>query len=498
MTATPQQLDALRQLNRHARTSPPATRENTVSDPSSRHERYEDIPLPPEPLADDMPPVVTDEDNAPAIARASDRNRTSAPARQIKLTPASQIKTSVTEWLIENWIPRGAVTLLAGREGIGKSTVAVDWVAQATRGDLTDGEPLNVGYVVTEDSREHTVVPRLLAAGADLDRVAFIDATVRDDTNPANAYDVPLDLPGDFPLLGKTIEHNDIGLVILDAAKSVMNANLNDYKDTDVRKFLEPMSMLAEKTGCTFVGLAHFGKKETADTGKLLSGSSAWSQVARSVMSVVADKDQGTIKVWNSKANLAKREMTMEARISSAPFYTSDDEKSEVGKVEWIGECSENGESLLSGDEHDDEDKTEVEQWLEDYLTENGPCPRTEVFRAAKKSIGVSESTIKRAFRKLDGLSQSGGFPRTAHWSLPGRGYTGEATEPPDSTVETDTRAAILDHLDTDHKQSADTIIRTVTEMIRGATREMVTDQLTELSNDGIIHQVNGKYIKEK
>lgn len=498
MTATPQQLDALRQLDSHARTSPPAKSDDTVSGPSPRHERYDDIPLPTEPLADDMPPAVIDEDNAPAIARASDRNRTPAPSRQIKLTPASQIKTTVTEWLIENWIPRGSVTLLAGREGIGKSTVAVDWVAQATRGELTNGDPLNVGYVVTEDSREHTVVPRLLAAGADIDRVAFIDATFRDPTDPAIVYDGPLDLPGDFQLLEKTIEHNDIGLVILDAAKSVMNANLNDYKDTDVRKFLEPMSKCAERTGCTFVGLAHFGKKETSDTGKLLSGSSAWSQVARSVVSVVADNEQGTIKVWNSKANLAKREMTMEARISSAPFRTSDGEKSEVGKVEWLGECSENGESLLSGDFSDDEDKTEVEQWLEDYLTENGPCPRSEVFRAAKKSIGVSDSTIKRAFKSIGGNSDTSGFPRVAHWSLPGRGYTGQETEPPDSPVESDVRAAILDHLDTDHKQSAETIIRTVTEMARGATREIVTDQLTELLNDGKIHHANGKYLKEK
>ncbi|MGO2986495.1 MAG: AAA family ATPase, partial [Brevibacterium aurantiacum] len=126
------------------------------------------------------------------------------PRRQLKLTRASAIRTERIEWLVDCWVPKASVTLLAGREGIGKSTIAVDWAAQATTGQLT-GQPMTVGYVVTEDSRSHTVVPRLKAAGANLDRVLFIDADIPDADDPTVRYDGVLDLPQDFPILAETI-----------------------------------------------------------------------------------------------------------------------------------------------------------------------------------------------------------------------------------------------------------------------------------------------------
>jgi RecA/RadA recombinase len=66
----------------------------------------------------------------------------------------------------------GGLTLLAGREGIGKSTVAVDIVVRVTRGVL-DGEyygaSRNVIYVDSKDARDYTIAPRFVTAGADPD-----------------------------------------------------------------------------------------------------------------------------------------------------------------------------------------------------------------------------------------------------------------------------------------------------------------------------------------
>lgn len=343
------------------------------------------------------------------------------PRRRLKLTKASAVRTERIEWLVDCWVPKASVTLLAGREGIGKSTIAVDWAAQATTGKLT-GEPMTVGYVVTEDSRSHTVVPRLKAAGANLDRVLFIDADIPDADDPTVRYDGVLDLPQDFPILAETIRDEQISLVILDAAKSVMSAKLDGNSDTAIRQFLEPMHRTAQDTGCTFIGLAHFGKRETADTGKLILGSSAWSQVARSVVSVAQDRESGTLKVWNSKANLAPRTRTVEAEVVTETIATDDGKQADVGRVQWGEECAEDGSSLLmpESDREARDDRTDAEVWLADYLAGHGEHSKKEVLAAARKDGFTATRTLERAFNKIGGKATHKGFPRVAHWSLPG------------------------------------------------------------------------------
>lgn len=382
---------------------------------------------------DEMSEYVTlvTEDKAPdyippdmgAAARRHDRThpRYEGNKRRIKTTRAADIRTERIDWLVDCWIPKASVTLLAGREGIGKSTIAVDWAAQATTGKLT-GTPMNVGYVVTEDSRSHTVVPRLKAAGADLERVLFIDADIPDDDDPTVRYEGVLDLPQDFPILANTIRENNIGLLILDAAKSVMSSKLDGNSDTAIRQFLEPMHRTAQDTGCTFIGLAHFGKRETADTGKLILGSSAWSQVARSVISVAADPDTGTVKVWNSKANLAPRTRTVEAEVVTETIRTDDGQDTDVGRIRWGAECDEDGSSLLAPDSDRESrgERSDAEVWLEDYLTGHGEHSKKDVLAAARKEGFTVARTLERAFKKLGGKSTHKGFPRVAHWSLHG------------------------------------------------------------------------------
>ncbi len=329
--------------------------------------------------------------------------------RRVKLTPATSIKTETIDWVIDQWIPTGMLTLLAGREGIGKSTIACDWVSQLSK------KGVKCAYLNSEDSRSYTVKPRLQAAGANLDNVFFIDV----ETETGN--EGHLKLPQDTNLLFDELNHNGVKFVVLDAAKSSMDPKLDGYKDDHVRQFLEPLAVAADRYGITVVGLAHFGKAEGKDTGKLLLGSIAWSQIARSVLSAAMD-DDGRLIVSNTKANLARGIVSREAHLVSRPVKLSDGTLTELGAIEW-GEFTDTvaTELLDRQADEDADDRTAAEMWLEDYLTERGPTPRPEVFKAAKKAGVASEPTIKRAFKKLDGHSEPGGFPRTAVWSLPSR-----------------------------------------------------------------------------
>lgn len=335
------------------------------------------------------------------------------PARRISLITATSVRTERLDWLIDSWVPRRSLTLLAGREGLGKSTIACGWAAQATRGEL-NSPPMNVAYLETEDSRSITVKPRLQAAGADLDRVLFIDVTT--ETGTAGA----LTLPGDTSLLARQLVAHNVGLVILDAAKSAMHSKLDGYRDDDVRQFLEPLSAMCDEHNMAVIGLVHFGKRESTDPGKLILGSVAWSQIARSVLSVAID-DQGTLVVTNTKGNLAPARISREARLESVTVATDDGESTEVGQVVWGDDTNVSAADLLVSHDDQDDDRTEAEAWLEDYLSDKGPTPRTDVLRAAQKDRVASEPTIKRAFKKLGGKSEQSGFPRRAMWSLPDR-----------------------------------------------------------------------------
>ncbi|WQD13754.1 MAG: AAA family ATPase [Lawsonella clevelandensis] len=188
-----------------------------------------------------------------------------------------------------NFIPCRSLTLLAGREGIGKSLIACDYVAQATRGELDNGEPLNCLYLHTEDSRSATVTPRIRAAGADMERVFFLDVTVSYENREIGAA---LRAPRDFEALEQVIKDKHVGVVVLDAAKSSMSAKIDGNRDDSVRQVLDPMNRMGDETNCAFIGLVHFGKRESSDTGKLITGSIAWSQVARSVLSVAKDEEK--------------------------------------------------------------------------------------------------------------------------------------------------------------------------------------------------------------
>ena len=337
--------------------------------------------------------------------------------RRIALIPASSVAAERVEWLMDCWIPRRSLTLLAGREGLGKSTIACDIAARATRGELDNKEPMNVIYLQTEDSRSMTVRPRLEAAGADLDRVHFVEVTI---TDAEGAIEGSLDLPNDFDALEAAIAEHHIGLVILDAAKSAMSSKIDGNSDEQVRRFLEPMSRIADRHDCAFLGLVHFGKRESADTGKLILGSAAWSQVARSVLSVARDDESGVLLVTNTKANLAPRVRTVEATLESAEIATKNG-PANVGRIQWGAESDRDARDLLrnADDHHDSDERDEIAAVVIDFLeSRGGSAPASDVLKATR-AAGLNDGTVKNARKRIGVRTEKAGGTGTGWvWTI--------------------------------------------------------------------------------
>lgn len=340
--------------------------------------------------------------------------RSAQDGRQLRITRGSHVVTKRIDWLVEHWIPRGSLTLLAGREGLGKSTLACWWAAWLTRQGKT------VVYIHTEDSREHTVVPRLKAAGAELDNVLFIDvATETTDTGTVT-------LPLDNQRLEDLVVAEKVAFIVLDAATSAMASQLSGKDDRQVRQFLEPLAQLAARQDIVILGLVHFGKRDGADTGKLILGSIAWSQVARSVLSVAHDAEQDHLVVTNTKGNLATKVLSKACRVISKQVQL-DDGAAEVGVIEWLGEVDTDARDVLAGDEQrDDSASASVDvavDWLRNYLEADGPHILSAEVKRRSKAADISERTLQRARKKLGVVvTYTDEKPSRSQWSLPSQG----------------------------------------------------------------------------
>jgi hypothetical protein len=97
----------------------------------------------------------------------------------------SAIPARAIDWLWGGHLARGTLEMLTGQPGAGKSQIQCQYVASVTTGrpwpDGTNGmAPCNVIMMTAEDCLAEILRPRLVAAGADLDRVIVLKAIRKD------------------------------------------------------------------------------------------------------------------------------------------------------------------------------------------------------------------------------------------------------------------------------------------------------------------------------
>lgn len=338
--------------------------------------------------------------------------------RALQLTPASAIRPRPVVWLWDARLALGTLALLAGREGIGKSTLAYWLAARITRGELpgeSHGRARGVLIAATEDSWEHTIVPRLIAADADLDRVFRVEVHTADDIH------VGLSLPHDIHQLEQAAHETDSALLLLDPLMSRLGEQ-DTHKDSEVRRALEPLVAVADRTGMAVLGLMHHNKSGSTDPLQLVMGSRAFTAVARSVHTVVTDPDDDTEqrKLFGTpKNNLGRFDLpTLAFTIESAGVHTAEG-TAWTGRVVWGEELQESIGSVMgrAGTETDRTATSEAAEWLEDVLSA-GVMASSAVKEQAKKA-GHTVDALKRACKRLDVVVTSAGFPRRTYWELP-------------------------------------------------------------------------------
>ncbi|MET3371805.1 hypothetical protein ABIC89_000846 [Variovorax boronicumulans] len=116
----------------------------------------------------------------PAAAAAAPSVAPLALPDGVVLTRASTVKVTPVRWLWQDWLAQGKVHLLAGAPGQGKTTIALAFAATVSAGGRwPDGRSCPPGDVLVwsgEDDPADTLAPRLMAMGANLERVHFVEA----------------------------------------------------------------------------------------------------------------------------------------------------------------------------------------------------------------------------------------------------------------------------------------------------------------------------------
>jgi putative DNA primase/helicase len=364
-----------------------------------------------------------------AACREAERHRGHEPApeaRSARLISrcAAQIPPKRIDLLWPARIARGKHTAIAGEPGDGKSQLSVYVAATISRGGEwpcgEGGAPIgNVIIFNAEDGADDTMVPRLMAAGADLERVHIVSAVLQEGHKGRRTFN----LQADLALLEKKIaEIGDVALIIIDPISSYMGKT-DSHKNAEVRGALEPASEMAERLKVAILSITHFSKTSAGNSSKALHrfiGSIAFVGAPRAAFAVIEDTDnEGRILFLHAKNNMAPKPQGLAYRLVQR-IVGEQNENIVASYIVW-----DNAPVVVSADEAlrategggDRKAASEAEEFLLDLLAHGSVSAREGEENA--KALDIAPRTLKRARKKLGVIAEKVGLKEGWVWRLP-------------------------------------------------------------------------------
>lgn len=348
-----------------------------------------------------------------------DQSGTRVPA--IRLIRGDQLRLAPVTWLWGGWLARGKFHVVAGAPGTGKTTLALALAATLTRGgrwpDGTPSQAADVAIWSGEDGLEDTLAPRLLAMGADLRRIHFVDGCT--DAGGHRAFDPAMDAD----LLNDTFHglSSPPALLIVDPIVSAVAGD--SHQGSVVRRSLQPLVDLAMAHRCAILGISHFSKgTQGRDPTERVTGSHAFGALARVVMvtAKLPNTEHGGRLLARAKSNLGTDSggfrydlETVELELHPGIHTT---------RVLWGEALEGSARDLLSLAETPDDDadvegsNRDVDNFVRDCLAD-GPLEASAMQREARDA-GYSWDQVKRASVRVGVEKQKPSFKSGWLWTL--------------------------------------------------------------------------------
>lgn len=299
----------------------------------------------------------------------------------VKIIRMSDVELTPVEWLWKPYLPFGKLSVLQGNPGEGKTYFAMHLAAACTNEKLLPNmehmEPFNVIYQTAEDGLGDTVKPRLIEAGADLDRVLVID-----DSN------VQLTLSDER--IEKAIIENNARLVIIDPIQAYLGADVDMNRANEVRPIFMRLGQVAQRTGCAILLIGHLNKAAGMQSLQRGLGSIDIAAAVRSVMFIGKLKHDPTMRI------LTHEKSSLAPPGASLAFSLGDE-----GGFRWVGEYDITADEMLSGIEPQRETKTQQAKDLICTLLAGGKQVLSEDIDKAALERGIPGRTVRDAKREL-------------------------------------------------------------------------------------------------
>ncbi|UYI71403.1 MAG: AAA family ATPase [Oscillospiraceae bacterium] len=299
----------------------------------------------------------------------------------VKIIRMSDVELTPVNWLWKPYLPFGKLSVLQGNPGEGKTYFAMHLAAACTNGKLLPNmerlEPFNVIYQTAEDGLGDTVKPRLIEAGADLDRVLVIDDS-----------EVQLTLSDER--IEKAIVENNARLVIIDPIQAYLGADVDMNRANEVRPIFMRLGQVAQRTGCAILLIGHLNKAAGMQSLQRGLGSIDIAAAVRSVLFIGKLKHDPTMRILtHEKSSLAPPGVSL-------AFSLGDE-----GGFRWVGEYDITADEMLSGIEPQRETKTQQAKDLICTLLAGGKQVLSEDIDKAALERGIPGRTVRDAKREL-------------------------------------------------------------------------------------------------
>lgn len=308
----------------------------------------------------------------------------------------SNVEPKPVDWLWYPYVPFGKITVIQGDPGEGKSTFALNMLALLTKGKpMPDGfkppHPCVAIYQCAEDGVADTIKPRLEQAGADCDKVAYIEDN-----------DITLTL--EDGRIESAIKETGASVFIVDPIQAFIPPDSDMQSATKMRSILRKLAATAEKYRCAVILIGHMNKGSSNKVLYRGLGSIDIPAIARSVLMISRDEFRpGMRYMYPIKSSLAPE--------GPAIGFTF----KEGGGLEWQGRYNLNTSELL--------DSVTVKSTKRDrarakliQMLETGDRPAKEVY-ASLSSIGVGSRTVEKVKKELQiSAYRSGGI---WYWRIP-------------------------------------------------------------------------------